>query len=413
MMPPPSSKTSDSQTPQQKHSPHPNTTMTHTAHSHTALASLESAQDPAIPERKHQEQYDRYPAAWRSLIEQLEVQQLGLRARRALGSDWSDKDFVEGSGLPASTWNMLRTGKHPVPTTARGAAAMTRKLDTLTLKVREVDLRIADAALRSSQTTALSGFVRDVNVEAIIAALGKCSQRAAEMSEERLVVVRAATGEGKTWLRKWLVAQGHVHYTVQARPAWKSSYTAFLRAVAGVLRLDVTALRGVAAIEAEIIDKAQTIAGTIWFEEIQRLSVQAQEFIKLLLNETHLAVIISLTPEAYITMKHTSGGDFAQLFRRAACNMELRHADAAFLRAAAPDLWRKSHEDSAVQRIITEAARFGGRALIADICRRLTELTRGLSHIPTEKVEAALSAYRANVPDFTAIRRAFGQKVSA
>jgi hypothetical protein len=388
--------------------------MTPSAHSHAALQLKEAAHDAPPAPRKHQTQYDLYPAAWRTLIEELEAVQLHLRAHRALSSDWSDKSFTAGSTLPASTWNMLRSGKHPVPTTARGVDAMTEKLRSVAASAKEVRLKIASADLRAAQTPQLMpDFVKDVNVDALIAALGKCDKRALESSEERLIVLRAATGEGKTYLRRWMVAQGHVHYTVQARPSWKSSYTAFLRALAAVLRLDVVNLRGVAVIEAEIIEKASTLAGVIWFEEVQRLSVQAQEFIKMLLNETHLAVIISLTPEAYTAMRHAAGGDFAQLFRRAACNMELAHADQDFLRAAAPDLWRKTHEASSMQRILAEAARFGGRALIADVCRRLTDLTRGSSVITLAIVEDALSAYRANVPDLATIRRAFGQRRAA
>ncbi|MES2596042.1 MAG: AAA family ATPase [Verrucomicrobiota bacterium] len=361
--------------------------------------------------RKHQKAFDAFPAAWRSLIIQLETSQAKLKESRALGLDWSDSDFVKGSAMPSSTWNMLKSGKHPLSTTPKGIQTVTDKLTALQASAAEVQLKIRDAALRSTQQEPqlLTGFVEDVNSQAVLAALGKCQRLAEESSEERLIVIRAATGEGKTWLRRWLVTKGHVHYVVSARPSWRRNYTAFLRSVAGVLNLDVAAIRAAAELEAEIITKASTIAGVVWLEEVQSLSAMAQEFIKLLLNETHLTAIIVLTPEAYTAMKHAASGDTLQLFRRAACNMELAHADEAFLRATAPDLWCKTHEKGCMQRILAEAERFGGRALIKDVTARLRTATAKVAFITLNDVEDALSCYRANVPDLATARRAFGQ----
>lgn len=384
--------------------------MTPTSHSHAALAIKEAAHDPAPSERKHQAQYNLYPPSWRKLIESLELQQLKLRALKALGSDWSDKTFTSGSQMPASTWNMLRSGKHPPPT-GRGEESLLTKLRSLETALREVDLRVRDAALRESKTQSsaiLAGFVEDVNTQAVVAAIQKCDQTARESGEDRLIVLRAATGAGKTWLRKWAVAQKHVHYVVSARPSWRRNYRAFLRALAAVLNLDVIGTRGVSDLEDRIIEKTQTLHGVVWLEEVQSLSGQAQEFIKLLLNETHLSLILAVTPESYTVMRHTAGGDALQLFRRAACNMELAHADARFLEAAAPDLWSREHVPACQQRILAEAELFGGRALIADVHRRLRLRIKGSAIISLADVEACLAAYRANVPDLAAARRAFG-----
>lgn len=395
--------------------PHSNNTttnaiiMTHTAHIHHAL----EAKDAAAPSRRYQAQFDQFPESWKSIILECELKQLTLKSHRTLGKDWSDKIFTEHTSLPSSTWSLLKSGNHALPTGARSIDNVLAKLKQLQQRCKEIDLEAADAALRARQNGEVQGFVQDVNVTAIKGALNRASERASSGSEERLIVLRGSTGDGKTTLRKHLVAQGDIHFSVMARPSWKSSYTAFLRAVAATLRVDVSNLRGVATVETEILDKATRLNGAIWFEEVQRLSRQAQEFIKTLLNESTLTVLISLTPEAYRLMQHQAGADFAQLFRRAAANFEMTPASAKFVQEIAPELWSKSHTPRQREIIAEEAAKFGGKALIAEVTKRLTRITADRLTITDSDVTQAIRDYRLNVPDFARIRRTFGQPEKA
>lgn len=381
------------------------TTMTPAAHIHAALEAKENA----APVRRYQEQFDQFPESWKAIILECELKQLTLKSHRTLSKDWSDKNFTEHTSLPSSTWSLLKSGNHALPTGQRSVDNVLAKLKQLQQRCKEIDLEAADAALRARQSGEVTGFVQDVNVTALKSALNRASERASNGSEERLIVLRGSTGDGKTTLRKYLIAQGDIHFSVMARPSWKSSYTAFLRAVAGTLRVDVASLRGVAAIETEIMDKATRTNGAIWFEEVQRLSKQAQEFIKLLLNESTLTVLISLTPEAYSLMQHQAGADFSQLFRRAAANFEMTPANAAFVQALAPELWQKSHTPRQREIIAEEAAKFGGKAMIAEVVKRLTKTTAEKLTISDTDVTQAIRAYRLNVPDFARLRRTNGQ----
>lgn len=383
--------------------------MTHTAHIHDAIEAKKAEQ----PARRHQEQFDQFPESWKAIILECELKQLTLKSHRTLAKDWSDKVFMEHTTLPSSTWSLLKSGNHALPTGQRSIANVLAKLKQLQQRCKEIDLEAADAALRARQNGDVTGFIEDVNVKAIKGALERASERASQGSEERLIVLRGSTGDGKTTLRKYLTAQGDIHFSVMARPSWKSSYTAFLRAVAATLRVDVSNLRGVATVETEILDKATRINGAIWFEEVQRLSKQAQEFIKTLLNESTLTVLISLTPDAYRLMQYQAGADFAQLFRRAAANFEMTPANAAFVQALAPELWQKSHTPRQRETIAEEAAKFGGKAMIAEVVKRLKKSTAERLTITDEDVTKAIRAYRLNVPDFARIRRTQGQPEKA
>lgn len=357
--------------------------------------------------RAHPETFASYPQVWRTAIETLEALQDDFRARSLLSRSWSDKQFTAGSKMPASTWNMLRSGKHPVSTSAEGIASMLARLDSLEAVCREIELRAEKHALSSAAPSSILGYVRDVNTEAALASLEKCRARAADSSEERLIVIRAATGAGKTALRKWLVVEGYVHYVVTARPSWRRSYISFLRKLADSLSLDVSAVRSSSTIEELIIGKAATLAAVFWFEEVQALCKESQEFIKTLLNDTLITVVMGMTPDDYTQMSIRAGSAFEQLFRRAAGSWEMAAADRDYLLSYAPEVWAAA-DPLSIDRVLAEAASFGGRALIKDVTDRMRSRP-----ISTAAVEDALEAYRDNVPDLRTARRTFGHKTAA
>lgn len=378
--------------------------MTHTAHTHEALARKEAA-TPAM-KRKHQEGFDAFPAEWQKLVEQCEAKQLNLKLTHALDRDWADAEFTLGCKLPDSSWHMLKSGAYPVPKSASALRATTEKLRGLVQRCAEIDAELADAARRASVLDVSGRFVETTDYLAIKQAIGAAAAQIRERSEERLVVFVAPTRCGKTWTKRKLTEEGAVQWEMSGMPSWHFSYAAVLTEFAAIFGVGHKPRETSRIIEAAVLKKARTISGVLWIEEVQGLCKPGQEFIKKLLNETTLTIIISLTPAAHALLKDAGGDEESQLLARCEITLKAAPITPEWVKLYAPEVWSKEHKDEHLKQICDAANERGARSLIRKVCTTLRELTQGKTIIRDEHVENALRLYRMAVPLKMSTRRA-------
>lgn len=378
--------------------------MTHTAHVHEALAEKEAA-TPAM-KRRHQAGFDAFPAEWKGLISQCENKQLSLKLARALQRDWSDAEFTHGSGLPDTSWHMLKSGAYPVPKKAKALKSTTDRLHSLARRCAEIDAEIADLAQRSSVLDVTGRFVETQDYRAIKQAISTAAVQVAERSEERLIVYVAPTRCGKTWTKRKLVEEKEVQWELRGMPSWHYSYSAVLTEFARLFNVEHKPRDSSRMIEAAVMKKARTINGVIWLEEVQRLCKPGQEFIKMLLNETTLTIIISLTPAAHAILKDAGGDEESQLLARCEITLNAEPITPEWVKLFAADLWAKEHQEQHLKDICAAANERGSRSLVRKVCASLRKLTEGKTIIRDDHVRDALRLYRTAVPLKQSTRRA-------
>lgn len=378
--------------------------MTQAHHIHEANAKREDETPPM--KRKHQELFDTFPAEWRKLIEHCESKQLSLKLTRALDRDWSDAEFARGCKLPGSSWHMLKSGAYPLPKSASAIKATLTKLRSLEQRCADIDAEIADAARRASVLDVTGRFVETTDYLAIKEAITSATAQIKERSEERLIVFVAPTRCGKTWTKRKLIEEGAVQWEMSGMPSWHFSYAAVLTEFAAIFAVPHKLRDSSRVIEAAVLKKARTISGVIWIEEVQGLCKPGQEFIKKLLNETTLTIIISLTPDAHAMLKDAGGDEESQLLARCEITLKAEPITPEWVKLYAPELWAKEHKDEHLKKICDAANERGARSLVRKVCATLTEQTRGKTMIRDEHVADALKLYRMAVPLKQSTRRA-------
>lgn len=336
-----------------------------------------------------------YPAEWTSRIERIAAMQEQLQDAKALGRDWSDKQFTDGLEKIANVWPSLRLGLYPLPSTATAKTKWLAELDALENRAKANIRRISDADARQQRT--LAGFVETRDYKAVKSAIEKAKKRANTHNQDRGVAYIAKTGAGKTTLAMRLMEDGIVDWYADATPSWKRSYRAFLLSLAETWSLVSPKRQSTLDLETDLIRHARTLSGVLLIEEVDSLCSSSQEFLKLLLNRSTLVVCLFMTPEASATLRAAGGSQLAQLFRRFEAQITASPIKPEDAPAFAPQVLTRVSSDQL--KLVAEAANaMGGVDAVRRIAANITDLGGVEGDVPEEIFVKAVKLYRMAVP---------------
>ena len=360
---------------------------------------------------KHGKHWNEWPVDLQYKITAIAAQQAQLVDLAVDGKNWSDKDFTAGHDEIAKIWPSLRTGLYPWPTQTKTRTKWRTQLDALEQRAKTELLRHDTAQARKLRLVSSEQFIKFSEYDAISAAIETAREKVSIRSEERLVVFKARTRGGKTWLADQLVEEGLINWRVEATPSWSSSYRAMLISLCEMFAITHTRKMGADVLESLLIAHIKTLSGTALFEEVQDLCHKSQEFIKLLLNKSSLVVCIFVTNEAHADMLAHGGNHLAQLLARAETTITASKISAAHVRRFDEALWLKAAHEKQLDRIAEAANQLGALSAV----RRITAMVRGLlgkgALITDEMITDAISGYRRAVPVVSTHSRRRGMQV--
>ncbi|MGV3663867.1 MAG: ATP-binding protein [Prosthecobacter sp.] len=341
-----------------------------------------------------------YPHEWKQRITRIAQIQERLQDAKALGSEWSDKQFT-GTLATKNVWASMRLGQYPFPTKADTQSKWLRELEVLEQHASAHLSRIADSQARDART--LEGFVETLDYKAVKGAIEKARQRASTHNQDRAVAYIAKTGRGKTMMAYRLMEDKVVNYYVEATPCWKRSYRALLLSLASTWALTTTQKMSTLDLETIVIAHARSLSGVILFEEVDTLCSTSQEFLKLLLNRSTLVVCMFMTPEARDALKAQGGSQLAQLFRRFEAMIVAADLQPADIIPFQPELWSRATE-AQLTNVAQIANAMGGVDAVKRIGSTVALYCDATGPVPGEALDKAITAYRSAVPIVT-IRR--------
>lgn len=346
---------------------------------------------------KHGKCWDEWPIDLQQQITHIAEQQAKLAALAVDGKNWSDADLTSTMEI-AKVWPSLRTGLYPWPSQTKTRTKWRTQLDALEQHAKTELLRHETAEAKKLRLVSSEQFIKFSEYEAITLAIGNAKERVVQRSEERLVVFKAPTRGGKTWLADQLVEENKINWRVDAMPSWSGSYRAMLLSLCEMFAISHTRKMGADQLENLLIKHIKTLSGVALFEEVQDLCHKSQEFIKTLLNKSSLVVCIFVTNEAHAEMLAHGGNHLAQLLARAETTITASKITADHVRQFDPELWKKSEHKRQLELVAETANRLGAFSAV----RRITANARALlgkgSLITDEMLEAAVAGYRMAVP---------------
>ncbi len=353
---------------------------------------MPNTQKPRLVE--HGKHWKNYPAEWTTRIERIAKIQAQLQDAKALGLDWSDKQFTKDLAIK-NVWPSMRLGLYPLPSTATTNTKWLRELETLEQHAQANLRRIDDGQAREARS--LEGFIETKDCKAVKRAIKEATKRASTHNQDRAVAYIAKTGGGKTTLAMHLIEEGTVHWYVEATPSWKRSYRALLLSLANTWALTVRAKQSTLDLETLVIAHARTLSGVILFEEVDTLCSSSQEFLKLLLNRSTLVVVMFMTPEARESLRAQGGSQLQQLFRRFEAQIIAAKIEPADIIPFDPDLWSRATTEQLCD-VANAANAMGSIDAVKRIGSNVTALGGASVSIAEEKLKSAISLYRMAVP---------------
>jgi len=337
---------------------------------------------------KFPEQFHASPDAWKPLIARCKEIQQNLSL--------SDGSFT-GPLLTGSAWNQLCNGAYRVPTTQRGIESIKDDLTALLERGKELlekkasgrkPLNVVDQFVMREEYTAVTDYLEDAvkNIE--------------DHNEERIVFVLGETRQGKSSIIAKLKAENKVHWHLKATPAMKKSYKEFLAGIALALNLrDVKESTG-AKLQKAILGKLDKVTGVLAIEELKSFSNDALEFLKMLLNDTQLCLVVCMLPGQYRHIRKCRGEDSEdrQQFLGRSVGVVNLEVTPKLVASFAPKLWKGCADARMLQTAIAEeAAKGGGMSLVRDVCRDAL-LIAGTSGVQAHHISDALTDFRRKIP---------------
>ncbi len=351
---------------------------------------------------KFPQQFQDLPAPWQPLIARCkEMQQiLGL----------PDGIFA-GTLFAGAAWNQLCNGAYRLPTTSRGIDSIEANL--LALLDRGKGLLEKKSEAGSKKLTLVEQFVHRPEYTEVVDGLEDAAENADAHLEERVVILVGGTRSGKSTLLAKLIAENKVNWKLRATPIMKRSYKQFLLGIGEALKLrglyeerevkrngekvKLTFEPSQALLQTSILKKLDKVRGVLAIEELQSFSPAALEFLKTLLNDTQVSLVICMLPGQYARLIRQSSEDMQQFLGRSVGVVKLEVTD-KLVASYCPKLWKSCSEAGKLQQLIAlEAAKGGGMSLVRDVCRDAQLLTGG-SGVQPHHINNALADFRRKVP---------------
>lgn len=345
---------------------------------------------------KHGKIWKLYPPEWVERITRIAQIQEQLQDEKRNGLDWRDNQFTANQKDIAGVWPAMRTGSYAVPSSATTQTKWRNALIALEASAK-ANLRRVDA--RTMLTQGVAGYIERTDYTAIKAAIQRAKERATALNPDRIVGYVADTGCGKTAMIKHLKNEGIIDWSVEATPAWTSSYRAFLLSLSDMWELPT---EGMTELELEtlILTHAKTLPGVFVLDELDTLGRKSLGLVKRLLNESMLVVGLFMTPQTYEELKRTAirkdktGSQVKQLLRRFEAQIKASPVTETEVQQLSPEVW-KGATAAQLHLVASEANLMGGIDAAKRIAANVADLDGPLSD---EKVKKAMKLYRMAVP---------------
>lgn len=377
-------------------------------HNHTEPAE----RTPLCPLIHHGDFWPQWPTELQQQITRIAEHQANLKDLAVDGKNWTDGDFTEGHSEIAKIWPSLRRGLYPWPSQTKTRTKWRTQLDALEQRAKTELLRHQTAQDKKLRAASSDQFIKFAEYNAINLAIETARSMVAQRSEERLVVFKARTRGGKTWLADQLAEEEKINWRVEAMPSWGDSYKAMLISLCAMFNIGHTRRQGADELESLLIAHIKTLSGVVLFEEMQALCRKSQEFIKTLLNKSSLVVCIFVTNEAHDEMLAHGGNHLAQLLARAETTITASKITADHVRRFDEDLWKKAADKKQLELVAEAANRLGALSAV----RRITAMVRALlgkgALITDEMITNAVAGYRRAVPVVSTQTRRRGMQIA-
>lgn len=339
---------------------------------------------------KHAAKFAEMPLVWREKIARAKEMQVALQQ--------SDSQF-SGAIMPGSSWNQLFNGGYPVPTTQRGLEKIAQQLDTLITKGKEALEKAAQG--RRTVVPLTDRFVMRPEFSEITDYLDDAQANNEEELEERIVLLIGRSRSGKSATIAKLKAQGKIAWHLNATPELKGSYRAFLLGIAKALRLRDLDEKNAASLQDSIISKLAKAEGTLAIEELANFSRRGLEFLKMLLNQTRVNLLICLLPGQYqrLVKRAQRDDEDAEQFLGRSVGIVKLEVTKQLVADFAPKLWQRCTQADELQSVIAlEASKGGGMSLVRDVCRDAGLIAEHTGGLKPHHVTTALQDFRRKVP---------------
>lgn len=332
--------------------------------------------------------FAQFPEPWKPLI----IRAKGMQ--ETLGV--SDGSFT-GPIMGGSVWNMLFNGNHRLPTGTRGVEQIADKLNRLIDHgMDQLRRKVEDA---TPKLALVEKFVERPELEKTRKILKRSTDAAESGDEAKVAWLVAPSQFGKTALITKLQQEGKIHWLMKATPSMRRSYKRFLRGIASALNLRGVEGRTADQVEDSIIAKIGKAKGVLAIQELQRLSDQALEFLKTLLNDTSVSLLISMLPGQYEAMLKRNSEDMQQFVSRSV-GVVLLKVEESFVGRFHPQMWQKCPDAEAIKRAIrAEAYNGGGVRLVKAVCSDILVISAAEERSPQlDDFKDALEDFRRRVP---------------
>jgi hypothetical protein len=365
--------------------PTPPTTMPALHHNHPETEERSDALTLSWTP-KHADKFHAMPQVWKQLIARVKEMQQAL--------DLSDGAFT-GPLIGGAAWNQLCNGAYRVPTTPRGVEQIEETL--LALVERGKDLLIKKAEGRRTAQSLAERFVMRPEYDEVVDCLEDAEANAEDALEERVVILVGGTRCGKSAILAKLISANKVNWRLRATPIMKRSYKKFLIGVGAALKLRELKDSTLAELHDSILGKLEKVRGVLAIEELQSFSPSALEFLKTLLNDTQVSLVISMLPGQFERMTRSTGEDMQQFLGRSVGVVKLK-VTTELVASFAPKLWKKCPQATKLQNLLAaEATKGGGMSLLRDVCRD-AQLLAEHDGLKEHHITDALRDFRRKVP---------------
>lgn len=230
---------------------------------------------------------------------------------------------------------------------------------------------------------------KTTKLRAVETAVRECGEK---FGPERLVVVLAPTGGGKTIIANYLADKFNARF-VEVRDVWRDSKSGFVplldicRAVG--LRVKKKSACNIAAIQDDLIKVCSDRKIVLCFDEGEHFGRAALNLLKLLLNKTRIVPVIFCVTGEFENWPDYWENEAAQIARRTHAMVELSVIEAADAAQFFPEKQFEKPKE-ALELLTKAASEFGHFSLINRVAGKL----EGLECALLEDVKNALAAAR-------------------
>lgn len=292
--------------------------------------------------------------------------------------DLSDAQFArQHLTVSPTAWGRVKAGQYNAADHSRILARLTDSLDTLSVRGRASDI-LPIGPLRAAAS-------------AVATAWGQ--------PRDRLVVVLAPTGGGKTTLGRALSdTYRERSMVVEASEPWRTSYLAPLHAMLSGLGIDPAPYTSARAAERALIDLLRGAPRLVIIDEAHYFGPGTVHVVKALLNQTACTVLMLAIPAMWARLSRAAWEESAQLRSRTAALLladrirdeDLRHY--CSLRLPGWGAMSSGDQAAALGAIRDAADRFGLWATVSRVAVEAVAEAADAGVLSLDTIRAALRA---------------------